>query len=74
MLPCSKPFNSHFYTVGVEISDLSVSVLARVVLQPLFPALPLVGGVSLSLLSTPEIDLSCRLRLSPFIPSLAGGP
>ena len=54
----------------MEISDLSVSVLARVVLQPLIPALPLVGGVSLCLLSKPEIDLTCRLRLSPFIPPL----
>lgn len=59
-----------FCPVGVEISDVSVSVLARLAVQPLFPALPLVGGVSLSLLSAPEIDLSCRLKLSPLLPSL----
>jgi len=66
----AKFFNNPFNQIRVLVSQIQVATVVRIRLRPLIPKLPIVAGVSISMLQRPEIDFSTALKLSPLLPAI----
>lgn len=62
--------NERLLRALLQVSQIQVATVVRIRLRPLIPKLPIVAGVSISMLQRPEIDFSTALKLSPLLPAI----